>query len=294
MSESSSRTKSEGGAFFVLVVIALVVACWYLGMFPHYLHGQTVPNLVVSAGSGNLAPNLNVTSDSALSWKAFSVTSGTPGSYQVLWAESDGTTGGIYVGTVSTSATAVGIVNPAPPPADTLPIAGLTSTVSAAAAGIDAGAVTAMSAGYETLAKEIDAGAISSPTQLYLAAGVQLLALSDSARTALQPVTNTVKAWLNAQQTAKKLDETRMKDYARVLHAVAAALKPTQSTGCPAVTPAAGYVRAPTSAHVGETPPPRLTPSLATGSTTGQCPNGKCPAPGGIIWTHRWRPWLDQ
>jgi len=68
----------------------------------------------------------------------------------------------------------------------------------------------------------------------------------------VQPVTTAVAKWLNDQQVAGRLDEKKMADYARVFHAIAAAIKPTQT-----VTPTA-------------TKQPESSP----------CANGKCPAPG--------------
>ena len=123
-----------------------------------------------------------------------------------------------------------------------------------------------MAQGYDAVAQQIDAGAITSPTQVYLVTGVQLLSLTGPQRTAVQPVTTAVAAWLNAQQVAGKLDETKMPDYSRVFHAIAKAIKPgtVTITGVPPIggTPAA----------------PAKVPSAAAGKSP--CENGQCPVPG--------------
>ncbi len=270
----------------VLLVYISLTAC---------LYAQS-PNLVVSAGSTGQASSLTVTSDSQSPWKCFTVSGGS-GQYNVVWAESNGTTGGIYFGTIALG-TSAGPVTP-PQPADTLPIGALTASVSAAVAGVDDGTVIAASSCYETLAKEIDAGAITSPTQLYLSLGVQTLALTDAQRTAAAPLTTAVKSWLNAQQTAGKLDETKMADYSRVFHAIAKTLKPTQGTGCPAVTPPAASAKVPSrtasqapSAKVPSPAEPKLAPPKPVVGNS-PCANGQCPAPGSSqaqpAWFRRWR-----
>jgi len=288
MSGPSKTNESEAGAFFVLVAIGLVVAAWYLGMFPHLLHGQT-PSLVVSAGSGNLANSLSLTSDSAMPWKAFTVSGGTPGSYNLIWAESNGTVGGIYFGSISTSSSgpaAVPAPGPAPAPAADLPLAALQTAASAAIAGVPAADVAAMANTYEALAKQVDAGTIVSPLQLQLATGTHLLASFNADQLAtFKQFTAAVCGWLDAQQCAGKLTADRMDRYSRSYHAVAAALgvKPAA---------AAGYVVAPVAPHRGETAP--AVQKSEVRSQKSKCPDGKCPAPDQLQWTHRWRPWLDQ
>jgi len=215
------------------------------------VRGQA-PNLVVSASGSQLG----VSSDSRSTWKQFTVTGGSAGVYNVLWAESSGTAGGIYTATLTVSAAVAVSPSIVPTPADTLPIGALTASVSAAAAGIDAATLGAAAATYETLAKEVDAGAIVTPVQLYLSMGVQTLGLSDAQRTAATPLMAAVKTWLNQQQTAGKLDDTKMPDYARALHAVAKTLS-------------GGYTIAPAAPHLME-------PAIAPNSP---CANGKCPLP---------------
>jgi len=249
MSESNTKTQKHEGSFFWILVFALVIGAWYLGMFPHLVRGQT-PSLTVTGGSG-----LSIASSGGSTWQQYAVTGSSAGVYNIVWAESNGTTGGIYTATVSLSPVlpfSPSSVAP-PPPADTLPIAALTASATASVAGVDAATVAAAATGYETLAKEVDAGAIATPTQLYLSLGVQLLALTDAQRTAVGPLNLAVKGWLNAQQTAGKLDETKMADYARAFHAIARAITPGT------VTPAASV----------------KTPSPAAAASP--CANGQCP-----------------
>ena len=121
-----------------------------------------------------------------------------------------GDDGGIYFYTLTATAGSQAVTRRAAASApDTLPIAGLTASVSTAAASIDAGSLTAMAQGYDAVAQQIDAGAITTPTQLYLVTGVQLLSLTADQRTALQPVTTIVAAWLNAQQVAASWTKPR-------------------------------------------------------------------------------------
>jgi hypothetical protein len=248
------KTKSKSKLAGLWPIVAGLIACIAPFAFAAHAHGQA-PNLVVTAGPTGQAPALTVTSDSANSWKCFTV-SGSGGQYNVVWAESTGTSGGIYFGTIVASTSGgAGPVTP-PAPVETLPIGALTASVSAAVAGVDGPTVSALASGFETLANQVDAGAITNPTQLYLSLGVEALALTAPQRTAVTPLTTAVKAWLNAQQTAGKLSEEKMPDYARVFHAIAKALKPGT------VTPAAAAI-------------PKETPANPVGASP--CASGHCP-----------------
>jgi hypothetical protein len=261
-------------------LIAAAVACVAMFYAIGRVHAQT-PNLVVSAGSTGQASSLTITSDSANPLKTFTVSGGS-GQYNVVWAESSGTAITIYSGTIvaSTSGSA-GPVTP-PAPVNTLPIGALTTSVSAAAAGVDSAALAAMANGYDAVAQQIDTGAIANPTQLYLVTGVQLLSLTADQRTAVQPLTTAVAAWLNTQQTAGRLDETKMADYSRVFHAIAKAMRPGT------VTPAH---QAPSA----KVPSPAENPGGPAAPAT-PCANGHCPASGPSqpsqsqpAWFRRWR-----
>ena len=270
-------------------LIAAAVACFVMFYALGRVHGQT-PNLVVSAGSTGQAATLTITSDSSNPLKTFTVSGGN-GQYNVVWAESSGTAITIYSGTITTAASgSVGPVTP-PAPVNTLPIGALTTSVSAAAAGVDTAALAAMANGYDAVAQQIDTGAIANPTQLYLVTGVQLLSLTADQRTAVQPLTTAVAAWLNTQQTAGKLDETKMADYARVFHAIAKAMRPATVTpaavtitGVPPVTPAASAkVPSAAAANPGGPAAPAIVPKSP-------CANGQCPASGpsqGWGWRRR-------
>ena len=274
------ETEKSAKAFpvvFLLIIAAILVCC------AHYCHGQT-PALTVSAGTGSQASTLAIGSDSARPWKRFAVTSSGSGAFTIVSAEhGTGDDGGIYFYTLSVSAGTVtpGPVTP-PAPVDTLPIGTLTTAVTAAAAGVDAAALTAMSNGYEALAQQVDAGAVATPTQLYLVMGVQILSLTGDQRAAVQPLTTAVAAWLNAQQTAGKLDETKMPDYSRVFHAIAKAMRPGT------VTPAH---QAPSA----KVPSPAENPG-GPAAPASPCANGHCPASGPSqpgqsqpAWFRRWR-----
>jgi hypothetical protein len=253
-----------------LVLAALT--CFALFYFCGKIHAQT-PNLVVSAGSTGQASALTITSDSQAPWKCFTVSGS-----NVIWAESNGTTGGIFYGTIATATSgSAGPVTP-PAPADTLPIAALTTSVSAAVAGVDDATVSAVATGYETIAKEVDAGAITTPTQLYLTTGVQLLALTSAQQTAVEPLTSTVKSWLNAQQTAGKLSEEKMADYARVFHAIAASLNRPRP-GVPGTPPAPAVAKAKAV--------PKEAPPKPVGNSP--CANGQCPTNEQPTRRLRWR-----
>ena len=141
---------------------------------------------------------------------------------------------------------------------------------------IDAGSLTAMAQGYDAVAQQIDTGAITTPTQLYLVTGVQILSLTADQRTAVQPVTTIVAAWLNAQQVAGKLDETKMPDYSRVLHAIAKAIRPV--TMPKPATPKRGTEPAP--AEMAE---PKLAPPRSP------CADGHCPVNGSPAPQYRFR-----
>ena len=264
------------------VAAALILIAWYLAINPHKAHPQTPqPNLTISAGTAvNGGSGLVLSSDSSRPWKRFAVTSGSAGQWSIVSAEhATGDDGGIYFYTVTATAGTVtpGPVNPPPAP-DTLPIDTLTASLATAAANIDAASLTAMAQGYDAVAQQIDAGAITSPTQLYLVTGVQILSLTADQRTAVQPVTTIVAAWLNAQQVAGKLDETKMPDYSRVLHAIAKAIRPV--TMPKPATPKRGTEPAP--AEVAE---PKLAPPKPAGKSP--CADGHCPAPATWRWGRR-------
>ncbi len=105
------------------------------------------------------------------------MSSGSAGQWTIVSAKhGTGDDGGIYFYTLTATAGSQAVNPVAPPaPADTLPIAALTGSLSTAAASIDAGSLTAMAQGYDAVAQQIDTGAITTPTQLYLVTGVQLL-----------------------------------------------------------------------------------------------------------------------
>jgi hypothetical protein len=257
----------------------LLTAIALAGIFACALtaRGQTPPNLVITAGSANLAPTLTLNSDSAMPWKAFSVlSSGTAGT-NILWAESNGTTGGIYFGSVttSTSGPALAPVGPPPPAPSDLPINTLTTAATAAIAGLPAEQVAKMAAFYENLGTAIDKGVIVSPLQLQIGTGTQLLSVfsADELR-GFKNLTTAVDGWMDAQQCANKLTADRMDKYARTYHAVAAALGANVARG-------AGSVARDT------THDPRPT-------THAPCPDGKCPAPAATPgpatrWRWSWR-----
>ena len=83
---------------FALLLVALSAF-----ILPPSSFGQT-PHLVVSAGTAGQASSLTITSDTAAPWKCFTLSGGSAGQYNVIWAESNGTSGGIFFGTVATSA----------------------------------------------------------------------------------------------------------------------------------------------------------------------------------------------
>ena len=176
----------------LVTVILLCLGC--LLPAPRSLYAQT-PSLVVSAGTQNLAPTLTVTSDSAMPWKAFTVSGGS-GNYGVIWAESNGTTGGIYFGNIVTSSSGpAALPGPTPPPAPSdLPIAALSTAVSAAVSTVDPTVAGTMAVTYEGLAKSIDTGVISSPLQLQVVTGTQLLTnFTSDQLAAAKPLTAAVR-----------------------------------------------------------------------------------------------------
>lgn len=277
------QTSTPKAAFKIALAAA---AIFFFFHWIGHAHAQT-PNLVVTAGSTGQASTLTITSDSTNPLKTFTVSGGAPGTsgstaqYNVVWAESSGTAITIYSGTIvaSTSGSAGPVTPPAP---NDLPIGALTTSVSAAAAGVDTAALAAMANGYDAVAQQIDTGAIANPTQLYLVTGVQLLSLTADQRTAVQPLTTAVAAWLNAQQTAGKLDETKMADYSRAFHAIAKAMRPGT------VTPAH---QAPSA----KVPSPAENPG-GPAAPASPCANGHCPASGPSqpgqsqpAWFRRWR-----
>jgi hypothetical protein len=252
----------------VLAALTCFALCYFCGK----IHAQT-PSLIVTAGSTGQASTLTITSDSQLPWKCFTVSGGS-GSYGVIWAESNGTSGGIYFGTITTAASGnAGPVTP-PAPVNDLPIAALTTSVSAAVANVDDATASAAAILYETIAKEVDAGAITTPTQLYLSTGVQVLALTAEQRTAVQPLTTAVAAWFNAQQTAGKLTEEKMADYSRVFHAVAAAIRPNKTA--PAASKSGNSTPA-AKVDCANTAPAGYEGKQLPGQSA--CANGQCPMP---------------
>jgi hypothetical protein len=83
---------------------------------------------------------------------------------------------------------------------------------------------------YEALAKSLDNGVITSPLQLNLATGTQLLANFNSAELAsLNKVTAAVNGWVDAQQCAGKLTSDHMEKYSTSYHAAAAAIRPNKT-----------------------------------------------------------------
>ena len=180
----------------ILSVIMLIALCWCFAA-----RAQT-PGLVVSASASGLTPSLVITSNSSMPWKGFTVLNQSNGTVGVLWAESDGASGGIYYGNVALSVTAAGSsVAPRPAPATDLPLSTLSQATVAAIAGIPADEVTKMAAGYEALATQVDAGTIVSPLQLQLATGTHLLASFDAkSLESFKGFTAAVAGWIDAQQ----------------------------------------------------------------------------------------------
>ena len=266
-----------------LLMTAIAVVGIFLCTFP--AHGQT-PNLVVSAGSTGQASSLTVSSDSAAPWKCFTVSGGS-GAYNVIWAESNGTTGGIYFGAITTSTSGPGAIPaPTPPAPADLPIGTLTTAVSAALSGVDKATATKMGDTYEALAKSIDTGVIVSPLQLQLATGTHLLANFNSTELAsLKNVTAAVTGWMDAQQCCGKLSADRMDRYAMAYHATAAAIRPN------ATAPAAS--KPGNSTPAAKVDCPDTVPGVAyeREQLPGQspCANGKCPKPAQNQPQPRWR-----
>ena len=263
-------------------ICLLMTAIAVLGVFCSYAHGQT-PNLVVSAGPTGQGPSLTVSSDSNSPWKCFTVSGGS-GTYNVVWAESNGTTGGIYFGSIATSTSGQPAPGPVPTPPSDLPLGTLTTAVSAAVAGVDTAAATKMGNTYEALAKGVDSGVIVSPLQLQLATGTQLLAnFSSPELVSLSKVTAAVNGWVDAQQCSGKLSPDHMEKYSRSYHATAAAL---------------GTKTAPAASKTGNsTPAAKADPDTAhkTDGTTDQlpgqspCKDGHCSVPGQYQPRWRWR-----
>jgi hypothetical protein len=251
----------------------------------HSLSAQS-PDLVVTAGPTGQAASLTVTSDSPSPWKCFTV-SGSAGQYNVTWAESNGTTGGIYFGTIALGTSAsVGPVTPPAPSAD-LPIGALTTAVSAAIATVPSDQAATMATTYESLAKSIDTHLIVSPLQLQLATGTQLLANFNADQLAtFKSFTTVVTGWLDAQQCAAKLTSDRMDKYASVYHAIAQAIKPGT------VTPAPGAPGTPGLPATSAKPPMRTSDQAPAGNSpcaNGQCPAQSQPGPSQPAWFRRWR-----
>jgi hypothetical protein len=242
------------------------------------------PHLVVSAGPTGQAPSLTVSSDSNASWKCFTVSGSSSGTYNVVWAESNGTTGGIFFGSIAVGTSGAPAPGPAPTPEPTdLPIGTLTTAVSAAVAGVDQATAVKMGDTYEALAKSVDTGVIVSPLQLQLATGTQMLANFNSNELAsLKNVTAAVAGWMDAQQCCGKLTSDRMDKYSRSYHATAAAIRPN------ATAPAASKTGNSTPAAKADPP---TVPKDTTGQLPGQspCANGKCPVPSQYQYRGRWR-----
>ena len=262
-------------------ICIMLCAVALLGVFCCVAHGQT-PNLVVSAGSTGQAPNLSITSDSQSPWKCFTVSGGS-GSYGVIWAESNGTTGAIYFGSIATSSTGPGAIAPAP--ATDLPLGTLTTAVSAAISGVNQVTAVKMGDTYEALAKGIDSGVIVSPLQLQLATGTQLLANFNSTELdSLKKVTAAVNGWVDAQQCCGKLTADHMEKYSRSYHAAAAAMgtKAAPAAGKPVNSTTAAKVdcthTAPALAHEREQFP-----------VQSPCADGHCPMPTQSGWFRRGR-----
>ena len=226
------------------------------------LYAQS-PNLVVSAGPTGQAPTLTITSDSANPLKTFTVSGGSSGQYNVVWAESSGTAITIYSGTITTAAS--GTTAPPPPPVNDLPIGTLTTAVSASLTNVDAATAATVANSYETIGKAIDAGTIVSPLQLNLATSAQLLALTSDQLTACKGFIAAVNGWIDAQQCSARLTPDHMDRYARTYHAIAQAVKPGT------VTPPAPAAKVPSPAES-----PKLAPPKPAGKSP--CENGQCPA----------------
>ena len=255
----------------LFVAVVLAIGAIALSFCALQARGQT-PNLVVSAGSTGQAATLTISSDSTSPWKCFTVSGGS-NAYNVVWAESNGTTGGIYFGSIATSSSGPGAVPaPQPPPTPTdLPIGTLTTALATAVAGVDQATVLKMGNTYEALAKSVDSGVIVSPLQLQLATGTHLLANFNAAELAsLKNVTAAVTGWMDAQQCAGKLTPDRMDKYSRSYHATAAALG-SKTTAPAATKPGTSKTAAATETATGmvdgRSPLPGQSP----------CANGKCP-----------------
>jgi len=206
--------------------VALLLLCSLLLAPCSPLSAQT-PALAFTAGPAGIT----AASNSPATWKQYAITSGSAaGTYQVVWAESNGTAGGIYTATVTVSAampfspSAPGPVPPTPP-ADDLPLAALSTAVSASLNGVDPATAAAVANAYESMAQALDAGTIVSPLQLNLATSAQLLALSSDQLGACKGFIGTVSGWLDAQQCTGRLSPDHMERYARTYHAIAAAVK---------------------------------------------------------------------
>jgi hypothetical protein len=244
--------------------IGLIIAAWYIAANPHKAHPQS-PNLVLTAAAtpgypAGQAPSLTLSSDSTAPWKCFTV-SGSASTYNVIWAESSGTSGGIYFGSITVSTSGAPAPAPVPVAPSDLPIATLTTAVSGAVASVDQATATKMGDTYEALAKSVDTGVIVSPLQLQLATGTQLLANFTSPElVSLSKVTAAVNGWVDAQQCSGKLSGDRIDRYATAYHAIARALK----HGMLAPTPA----KEPGTQKPGQSP-----------AASSPCASGKCPVP---------------
>jgi hypothetical protein len=238
------------------------------------LYAQT-PNLVVSAGSTGQATSLTVTSDSTNPWKCFTVTGGS-NQYNVIWAESTGTSGGIYFGSIATSSSgSAGPVTPAP---SDLPLGALATAVSSSLTAVDAATATTVANAYESLAKGIDSGTIVSPLQLQLATSAQLLSLTSDQLTACNGFIRAVNSWVDAQQSAGRLAAAHMDRYAKTYHAIAQAVKPGTVT-----PPPASSAKVPMAAAE----PWKVAPPQPAGNSP--CASGHCPMPTMDVWYRRWR-----
>jgi hypothetical protein len=261
------KTKSKPQGFGP--VLAPMFACVLLWLIAGHCLGQA-PTLVVSAGSTGQAATLTVTSDSQAPWKCFTVTGGS-GANNVIWAESNGTTGGIYYGTIATSSSGTAApggypVAPPPPAPSDLPIGTLATAVSAAVTAVDPAALSTLGNSYEALANQIDAGTIVSPLQLQVVTGTQLLTNFTSEQLAgLKNFSTAVAGWIDAQQCAGRLGPDKMNKYSAAYHAIAAAIKPRTA--------------APAAVTIGGVPPLAKNP----------CANGQCPKQEAPAWFGRRR-----
>jgi hypothetical protein len=176
-----------------------------------------------------------------------------------------------------------------PAPATDLPIGTLTSSVSAAAAGVDQATAAKMGSTYEALAKGIDNGVIVSPLQLQLATGTQLLAsFSSPELVSLSKLTAAVNGWVDAQQCSGKLTPEHMETYSRTYHAIASALG-TQTS--PAASKPGNRETGTSGSPAAKVDCPNTAPVVHEREqlpAKSPCANGHCPLPAQNQPRRRW------